>query len=65
MIASKHFVTTLGINYLDYAAAYYPWVNTTIVQESELSYENFDSKSLKVLQTCLKSELHLPDKKND
>ncbi len=54
----------LGINYLDYAAAYYPWVNTTIVQENELSYENFDSKSLKVLQTCLKSELHLPDKVN-
>lgn len=50
----------LGINYLDYAAAYYPWVNTTIVQDNDLSYENITNP--KVLQACLKQELHLPDK---
>ncbi len=32
------FRNSLGINYLSFGAAYYPWVNTTIVQENELDY---------------------------
>lgn len=34
----------IGINYLDFGVAYYPWVNTTIVQDSELSFDIFESK---------------------
>ena len=49
------FRNRLGINYLDYAAAYYPWVNTTIVQDRALSYENFANPD--VLITCLLDEL--------
>ena len=53
------FRNDLGINNLDFAAAYYPWVNTTIVQEHELSYSNLtDAASLKTLQSCLKRELN-------
>jgi phage tail sheath protein FI len=32
------FRNSLGINYLSFGTAYYPWVNTTIVQENELDY---------------------------
>jgi uncharacterized protein len=32
------FRSSLGINYLSFGTAYYPWVNTTIVQENELDY---------------------------
>jgi hypothetical protein len=50
----ENFRGKLGINYLDYAAAYYPWVNTSIVQDSELSFENIANKD--VLQNLLRSE---------
>ena len=33
----------LGINYLKYSAAYYPWVNTSIVQKTDLDFTNFVS----------------------
>ena len=53
------FRDALGINYLDYAASYYPWVNTTIIQDKDLSYENVVNSD--VLQTLLKTELKIPD----
>lgn len=56
----ESFRSALGINYLDYAAAYYPWVNTTIVQDKDLNFENFDSGSKKVLQTLLRGEVGEP-----
>lgn len=49
----------LGINNLDFAAAYYPWVNTTVVQDNELSYANI--ANLAVLQGLLRIELKLPE----
>ncbi|HEX7817326.1 phage tail sheath family protein [Dyella sp.] len=49
----------LGINFLNYAAAYYPWLNTTVVGEKELSYENIASAD--VLQALLRSDLNLPE----
>ena len=53
------FRNALGINYLDFASAYYPWVNTTIVQDKELSYQNIaDSEQLK---TMISDELGLAD----
>ena len=54
------FRDALGINYLDFAAAYYPWLNTTIVHDKDLSYENISNPE--VLQKCLKEELNIPDK---
>jgi phage tail sheath protein FI len=52
----ENFRGALGINYLDFATAYYPWVNTTIVHEKDLGYENFEKKAL---QTLLIDELDL------
>ncbi len=49
----------LGINYLDFGAAYYPWVNTTLVQEKDLDYSHIANPEL--LVTLLKKELSLPD----
>ncbi|MDI3464973.1 MAG: Phage tail sheath protein FI [Nitrospira sp.] len=53
------FRTALGVNYLNYGMAYYPWLNTTIIQDRDLSYDNVVNKD--VLQTLLKGELKLPD----
>lgn len=53
----------LGINYLDFAAAYYPWVNTTIVQEKDLGYENFSNPDL--LVKLIKQDAGLPDAADD
>ncbi|MEN8128672.1 MAG: phage tail sheath C-terminal domain-containing protein [Pseudomonadota bacterium] len=53
------FRNRLGINNLDFASAYYPWVNTTITQDKDLSYENISNQDL--LQTCLRAELKLPE----
>lgn len=40
----------LGINFLDFAAAYYPWLNSSIVQTTETGFDNFvDLKSVKDL----------------
>lgn len=36
-----NFRNALGVNNLSYGAAYYPWLNTTVVQDRELSYQNF------------------------
>ncbi len=55
----ENFRSALGINYLDYAAAYYPWVNTTIVQDKDLNYENIVNQD--VLQTLMREELSIPD----
>lgn len=53
------FRNALGINYLDFATAYYPWLNTTIVQDNELSYHNFDEKE--ELMRLIREELQLPE----
>ena len=53
-----NFRNKLGINCLDYAAAYYPWINTTIVQDKDLSYENIVNKPF--LQEILRTELDIP-----
>jgi hypothetical protein len=48
----------LGINNLDYAAAYYPWLNTTIVQDGDLSYDVI--KNQDKLQQLMQLDLNLP-----
>ncbi|OKS86521.1 phage tail sheath family protein [Mucilaginibacter polytrichastri] len=37
-----NFRTKIGINYLNYGAAYYPWLKTSIVQPGEVDFENLD-----------------------
>ena len=39
----------IGSSFLDFGAAYYPWVNTSIVQDRDLSFLNFDPETLKAL----------------
>lgn len=45
------FRNNLGINCLDYAAAYYPWLNTSIVSDKDLSYRNIAASDLVALLT--------------
>ena len=56
-----NFRNQVSSNYLKYGAVYYPWINTTIVQESELSFLSLTN--LDVLQTILNTELGLTDVK--
>ncbi len=55
----EKFRSALGINYLDYAVAYYPWVNTTIVQDQDLSYDNIANSD--ILQGLLRTGMGIPD----
>ncbi len=54
------FRNDLGINHLDFAAAYYPWLNTTIVQEKDISYFNLAPDGLKLLEQMLNDEFVAP-----
>ena len=37
------FRTEIGTSFLNYGAAYYPWLKTSVVASSELSFENLDA----------------------
>ena len=43
------FRSKIGAQFLDFGAVYYPWINTTVVQDSELSFKNLDNEALKAL----------------
>ncbi|WP_439482635.1 phage tail sheath C-terminal domain-containing protein [Cyclobacterium plantarum] len=51
----------VGTESLSYAAAYYPWLETTIVQESELSFQNLTDDSLELIAEMIREELSLTD----
>ena len=53
----EKFRGALGINHLDFSAAYYPWVNTSIVQDKDLGYQNI--ANLDVLKALITDELGL------
>ncbi len=38
----EKFRTGIGTNYLDYGAAYYPWLETNVVSDREITFMNFD-----------------------
>ena len=61
--AVQNFREAIGTEFLDFGAAYYPWVNTSIVQENELSFLNFDIESLKALLTKELDASALPEAK--
>jgi uncharacterized protein len=52
------FRNDLGINNLDFAAAYYPWVNTTVLQDKDVDYTAIVNGD--VLIGLLMAELALP-----
>ena len=52
------FRDALGINSLDYAAAYYPWLNTTIVQDADLDYQVISNADK--LQQLIELDIGLP-----
>lgn len=54
------FRNAIGVNFLDYSMAYYPWVHTTIVQDTSLSYENVNADSVAALVAVLTDELIAP-----
>lgn len=59
----NNFREAIGSEFLDFAAAYYPWLNTSIVQENELNYENLDVAQLKELLAVEVELLSLPENK--
>ncbi len=63
----ENFRNELGTNNLDFGMAYYPWVNTTIVQDNEIDYRNFDGDSIDALKGIIAADLGLPeaDKQSD
>lgn len=38
----EEFRNDIGINFLSYGAAYYPWLKSAVVQPSEVNFENLD-----------------------
>jgi len=46
--------------YNSYAAAYYPWLNTTVYQASEINYKNIDQGSYGTIQSLLNNEFTDP-----
>lgn len=50
----------IGINFLDFGSAYYPWINTSIVDDSSLSFLNIDPESLEGLKQIITVELTAP-----
>lgn len=38
----QEFRNDIGVNFLNYGTAYYPWLKTTIVQPGEVDFENLD-----------------------
>ena len=57
------FRSGIGIKYLDYGAAYYPWLNTTIVRDDQVSFENIESAN--VLKKLLLEERELSGKSDE
>ncbi len=51
-----NFRNALGINFLNFSAAYYPWVNTTIVQDADLGFENLTMDARKLLLPLIEVE---------
>ncbi|MGV8094466.1 MAG: phage tail sheath family protein [Mangrovibacterium sp.] len=57
------FREAIGSSFLDYSAAYYPWLNTSVVQESEVSFNNLTAGELMpILQDEINGSM-LPEEK--
>ena len=58
--AIDEFRNDIGINFLDFAAAYYPWLHTSLWQANDLDYRIIDNAD--ELAALIKDDLKLPDK---
>ncbi|MBF9222666.1 phage tail sheath family protein [Hymenobacter ruricola] len=47
------FRTGVGQNFLNYGVAYFPWVNTSVIADTDLSFYNLDAASLTLLRGLL------------
>lgn len=56
-----NFRNALGENFLSYGVAYYPWLHTTIVGDSELGLFNLTDESLTILKGVIMAELNIPE----
>lgn len=56
----NNFREGIGINNLDFGSAYYPWVNTSVINENTLSFLNIDKESIDGLKQILNNELIAP-----
>lgn len=52
-----NFRENIGSIYLDYAAAYYPWINASVVSESDIDTFNLTTEAAKLLLTIMQYEL--------
>ncbi|MEL6679932.1 MAG: cadherin-like domain-containing protein, partial [Pseudomonadota bacterium] len=56
----------IGVNHLDFGAVYYPWVNTSIFDTRNFSFENIDPNARDLFMELLKGSANperLPDEK--
>jgi phage tail sheath protein FI len=53
------FRDSLGTNSLKFAAAYYPWLETSILSDSDVSYRNVDEASRETLRNLLSDDLKI------
>lgn len=51
------FRNAVGVNFLGFGAAYYPWLNTTVNQLKDLQFGNLDDAGQQLLQKLVKDEL--------
>jgi len=56
------FRNALGINHLNYGTAYYPWVNSTIYQNRDITFAHLDASGQAELQKLLRVEFGLAAK---
>ena len=59
------FREAIGSNYLSYGAAYYPWANTSILQESDINLFNIKEDSYDALKALLKEDVEKMFPKSD
>lgn len=58
----EDFRTNIGANFLNYGTAYYPWINTSIIPDTDISYKNLSDASLTILSNLILNELKIePD----
>lgn len=58
----EDFRMKVGTEYLNYAASYYPWLNTNIVQKGEITFENLKTDLKSVLPDSEEEAYKLIDK---
>ncbi len=57
------FREAIGSSMLDFGAVYYPWANTSIVQENELDFGNMNAEELKAILTEEATASAMPEEK--